>query len=315
MGLPEALRIVPDSELVSTPLCPICGADRAQAVRQLPLQDSPVVEMMRCPNCKASSASAMPSAAHLDKVYDPAHYSATLSNDAQITQALADNIVAEYRRSFALPNTKLKVLDYGGGNGKLAIAIRDKLRAAYPSGPEISATVVDIKKLTEDPSVDFLFVDEFLETDEHYDIIVASAVLEHIPDLQAILKRLLRSGEVDTLVYARCPFEVPLASLAGYRIRWPVHVHDIGPDFWRWVESDSDGRVSLLASRTSLTETSFRSAALRTTLAHLFKFPSHVEKRLLQPLFGYQREVWRLVGGWEAFLRVKASCAEASAAA
>lgn len=306
MSLPSSLRNVPKEDLTFSEDCPICGESRSHGEIVTVLQSIPIeVNMRSCPNCHACSAEALPSAEHLQKVYDPTHYSATLTNLSWLTKSLAKKIVARFDLA---DRTSINVLDYGGGNGKLAKELIKQLHIAYPHIQNIKARVVDLYLEESEPNLDFQYVDDFLKSTDEYDIVVASAVLEHIPNLQAILTRLLDSGTNNALMYARCPYEVPLATIGNfYSINWPIHIHDIGPKFWQTLVNKKQGKVQIIKSQTSLVETSMKDAFLRTVIAHFFKVPSHIETYFLKKIYPYKGHIWPYVGGWEVYLRLNTS--------
>ncbi len=300
MALSADLKQIDENSLVDQECCPVCGDDLDDCKALFTLQEMPVtVEMRQCQNCFAASAAAMPTNEHLHKVYDPSHYQATLTNIHWLVELLAERVV----KNFQLGNRKsIQVLDYGGGNDKLASEVVKQLAVKYPAIKDIKATIVDLYLEPNTEILEFILVDDFLKSDEMYDIVLASAVLEHIPNLQFIFKRLMNAGTPGALFYARTPFEAPLVKLLPFhKINWPIHVHDIGPDFWDNLTSRHDG-IKVLKSQTSIVESSFSNAFARTTVAHILKFPSRIETGIIKKLIPYKKCYWRLVGGWEVFL-------------
>jgi hypothetical protein len=83
-------------------------------------------------------------------------------------------------------------------------------------------------------------------------------------------------------------------------ITYPAHVHDMGSGFWNRFIETFDLRARLLCSRPSIVETTLLKNPIRTALAHALKFPALAELWI----FGQPRvPMWKLVGGWEAFLQ------------
>ena len=128
-----------------------------------------------------------------------------------------------------------------------------------------------------------------------FDLIIASASLEHVPDLRTTLLALLAAMKHGGRFYARTPYMVPLIRLAehfGVRIGfgYPAHLFDLGVGFWNRLPQTLglEGSIRIFASRPSIVESTFSSAPLRSLLAYMLKWPGYI--------FG---ERYRLVGGWE----------------
>ena len=141
-------------------------------------------------------------------------------------------------------------------------------------------------------------------SDERYRIVIASAVLEHLPEANHYLTKLLGAVESLGVFYARTPYEVPLAKLPlNFKTSWPIHVHDMGPDFWEYVIKNRSSDFDVVLSNTSTLESNFKDKALRTSLAFLLKLPSYVETALFKKLIPYRGVIWKYIGGWEVVLR------------
>lgn len=135
--------------------------------------------------------------------------------------------------------------------------------------------------------------------DEKYDLIIASAIIEHLPAPREDMISLLNMLEKGGVFFARTPFIVPIMkifNLMGYSIdfTFPGHIHDLGPNFWNNIVDvlPVDGNYQILASRPSPVETSFSKHFFRTLCAHFLKSPWN--------LF---HNYYRFVGGWEIFIQ------------
>jgi SAM-dependent methyltransferase len=138
--------------------------------------------------------------------------------------------------------------------------------------------------------------------DRSFDLIIASAVLEHLPKPVPTLIDLLGRLAPGGTFYARTPYVVPVMRVAR-RVRvpfdftFPAHLHDLGQPFWDglldWLPL-REGSIGLthVSSRPSPLETSLRSHPIRTAAAALLKAPW----RVLGPRYS-------LVGGWETVYR------------
>jgi hypothetical protein len=88
--------------------------------------------------------------------------------------------------------------------------------------------------------------------------------------------------------------------LRDYDLQFPMHVHDLGPEFWRKLCSDILPGVTLLVSQPSIVKTAFRENPFRTIAAWLFKLPAYLQTRI--PAMRNKPLFWRWVGGWEVVI-------------
>jgi SAM-dependent methyltransferase len=283
--------------------CPIC-ASRRQRVASLRLQEDPPVELLDCASCGASSASHFPDERFLKALYAPSAYASDLLSSSRAIEHTARHIASHV--PLGADYACLRILDYGGGDGRLSTALRDVLREEGHLG-EIELTVVDYfvdERANED--VRFLDVTDFAALDETFDLVIASAVLEHLVDLAWTARKLLSLCAVGGHFYARAPYEAPLARLVpGYRVRWPRHLHDLGPAFWAGFLDTLGFDGALLRSAPSVIESDFRSKPLRTSAAWLMKLPARLEALLLADRIRSDgAHHWPWAGGWEAVLRI-----------
>ena len=133
-----------------------------------------------------------------------------------------------------------------------------------------------------------------------YDLVIASAVIEHVPAARQFLTELLNRIRPGGCFYARTPYVAPLLRLLpGFDFTFPGHVHDLGPAFWASVPDVFDSRLRIRHFQTSLVETSCRENPARAALAHALKLPSRFETIFRQRP---TRLMWPYVGGWEVVL-------------
>ena len=294
--------IVQEDELNETNVsCLVCGAENFNEGRiVLQLQDMPHVLMQECPRCKVVSANPMPNNSYLNKLYNPEIYQSSLTHNDNLSRKCVNNILSFYQPA---NNKIINLLDFGGGNGNLSIQMLQALKRKYGEELQIKATIVDIYPRENTTELEFITVEEFMTSGSKYDIVIASAVLEHIPKLEPVLTKLFSIGKKGALFYSRTPYEVPLAKyIPKYSIKWPRHVHDMGPIFWqKWTNMFP---VEVLCSRTSIVESSFSDKPVMTLLAHLLKLPSILETEMLAKLFRHKQLLWHFVGGWEVFIRL-----------
>jgi SAM-dependent methyltransferase len=284
------------------PACPLCGSNDRSPVYVI--QQDPIVRFLKCASCGAVSASRIPTTDALEAYY-AGYYGSNLfpSGSEQVTfddarrfgKHLAKRVERYGRRS------SIKILDFGGGDGTVALRTAEQL---IESGLEsVAITVVDPSATVvqaADPRIS-LSGQTTLDglSASAYDLVIASAVIEHLPHPRAFLDSLLDLVDPGGIFYARTPYRVPFIKwFTRLGIEWatmyPAHIHDLGQDFWeayfdRIVSSPS---LKLLESRPSIVESSFRGHVLRTLIAYALKAPWY--------LLGKR---YTLVGGWEVLVR------------
>jgi transcription elongation factor Elf1 len=105
--------------------CPFCSSsDRIEAVV---LQKDPVVYVLSCKNCHASSASRMPTQETLSAYYSAYYEGKDKEVAIDIPGKLAGHI---FNNTFNYCDKKtISILDFGGGNGEIAVRLSEKLIA------------------------------------------------------------------------------------------------------------------------------------------------------------------------------------------
>ena len=289
----EALRPAGDR-------CPVC-LDVAARRAVLRLQDDPPIDYLECGACGACSTSAMPTDAYLERYYRRFYAKADSGVTFRDSVRFSKKILAVVR---PLPRGgAFSILDFGGGDGGLAVEIADQLLRAY-SDLSVTITVVDYSQPQEsrDERVSIAGATDLAQVDERFDLVLASAVLEHVPEVHDVLRALLGRALPGGHFYARTPHSLPLKRvLPSYDLLFPAHVHDMGSDFWDNAVRSLKLPGQLVLSRPSMVESLFREDPLRTFAAHLLKLPARVERVLRRGREG--RRWWRLVGGWEVVIR------------
>jgi SAM-dependent methyltransferase len=275
--------------------CPFC---RGTGLRRLfALQEQPRVDLRACDTCGAASASRMPTDTTLTQYYS--RYYTETTAQAHVTVDSVPGFAAHLARlaAAALPSSPRAVLDFGGGDGSIGIALADRLGRSHPVEEVVVVDLSD-EPLTRgrtparrQPGLDDLAPGTF-------DVVLASAILEHLPAPREVLGRLLELAAPGGVFYARTPFVAPLLRVTrrlGLEVEFcfPGHLHDLGPRFWNQVIEviGPVGRWRVLVSRPSPVETSLRVSPLRTIAAHVAKAPW----RLLGNRYPF-------VGGWEIML-------------
>jgi hypothetical protein len=292
--------------------CPICGVQSARAAAGL-IQQEPRVDLLSCPNCLGCSASRMPMPQVLDDYYGGYYH----GDAPRITLAQVNRFVNNLLRvvSFEHETVPLRLLDFGGGDGTLGLAVARKLLAQAPER-RVQLTLVDYQTPRATGTDERLAVSHerhLAQVRGPFDLVLASAVLEHIPELHDVLSQLFQMLAPLGWFYARTPYFAPLKRLLPkLDITYPGHVHDLGAPFWNRVPVTFEQPLRLMVSRPSLIETDWLRQPVRTLTAWVMKLPARLE---LAALPSPRTPRWRLVGGWEVILQrssFRVTCARKS---
>jgi SAM-dependent methyltransferase len=131
-----------------------------------------------------------------------------------------------------------------------------------------------------------------------FDLIIASAIIEHIPYPADSLAIMFSCLNQEGFFYARTPYVLPLLKAAQHvgislDFTYPSHLHDLGPEFWDNIilELGINGNFTI-KSQPSMVETTFRESIPRAILTYLLKFPWRFFPRS-----------YKYIGGWEIFIK------------
>lgn len=276
--------------------CPICGFTGDRAAR-VTIQKNPTVSLLLCPRCRGLSASHMPSAKTLGDFYDSyyanyTHAHVTLYKPERLARRLVREVDVDKDHEF-------RIMDLGGGDG--TISILTARRIASMQKRDVSIEIVDYHsgEPPHEDAISIKFVNNLDDATPNCDLIIASAVFEHIPDLLSTLPKIFQKLRPGGILYARTPYMYPMIKFLHFDMTYPGHVHDLGDEFWSTLPSWLPVPVKLVRSRPSIIESGFleKSKFFRTLIACLFKTPTYVEN--LYP----HRLWWKFYGGWEVILR------------
>ncbi|MFT5813641.1 MAG: hypothetical protein ACI9VT_001394 [Psychroserpens sp.] len=288
--------VVPDENLsIPHEKCPLCLSTGAMNT-ELVLQEAPEVLMLECQNCKGVTANRYPDNEFLESLYDSSHYTSDMMASTRPVDRCAKKIISKIDLS---GRDSVRIVDYGGSKGYLSSSVIDLITRKYPA-ITIEAYVVDFECQLEDPRINFLSIDDFFEKENNFDVIILSAVLEHLPEYRKTMKKVINSWNKDGFLYIRTPYEAPLAKLLqSYKIRWPRHIHDMGSYFLENIFSTYEINPRLIYSAPSVIEADYKLDSKRFILALVLKIPGIIESAVLKSAFGYKGSIWKLVGGWE----------------
>lgn len=296
------VRPLTDADLWAPDSCPVCEstAPRSVIVRA---NESPRVDWLACSVCRGASLSRMPSDEYLDAFYKGYYDSHRRSSEVDdvIWQKLARRISKE----IGLDDTgrdALRILDFGGGRGGVSLAIAKRLARER----SVTVTIADRSfeqshEAHTEHGIHVEYVRSLEQAEGKFDLVIASAVLEHVPRLASVLRDLLEKiRDSGGSFYARTPYALPLRKLySRYDMAFPQHVHDLGPAFWNRLIDRHGIRARTVVSRPAIVESLIWDRPVATVAAHVLKLPGHVERWLRHSPKDY---LWSWVGGWELFL-------------
>jgi SAM-dependent methyltransferase len=283
----------------ATARCPVCLADGPRKPVFL-LQDSPAIHLLQCPKCRVASADQMPLPAVLD-----AYYTSYWPDETdKLTFRSGDYLASRILKYVSIDRNRdpIRILDFGGGEGTLARLIAQGLMQARTVNFEID--VVDWGAADQQVGDNVAIRGHrTLETVKGpYDLVIASAVLEHVPDANAVMRTLFSLVGPGGYFYARTPYVLPLARLhRNLDFTYPGHVHDMGSAFWGRITETFGLRAKVIHSGPSPVETLLTKHPTRTILAWTLKVPALIEGWIVPS--SRRDRFWNLVGGWEIVLR------------
>jgi len=286
----------------ATKVCPTCGSSARRKSVCL-IQIEPLVEFLYCQNCKGCSASSMPTDAYL-KDYYVDYYK---DSEKQITfYGQVERFSRHIYKYLIIDKNKslIKIMDFGGGDGSIAVQLGRIIMKNNPNIRKIHVLSVDyqVQNQFDDGTVEFHSVKNLDEVDCTYDVIIASAIFEHIQNLDKCLVKIFSLITSGGYLYARTPFLMPFKKLFNVPLLYPMHVHDLGPSFWNRIIERYNLDATMVSSRPPLAETEFKERFAYTLLGYLFKLPCFIEKFLRK---NRPDLLWQYVAGWEIVVKVK----------
>lgn len=199
----------------------------------------------------------------------------------------------------------VRILDYGGGDGSLAKAVASRLIAlGRARSAEVRVVDFTLRDASEGEGLRVEYQAPHAPIVGEYDLVLASAILEHIPSLRPVLQTLHSAIAPGGFFYARTPYALPLTRLfPRLDLAYPAHVHDMGSEFWNRFRETFEWDVRVIVSCPSVIAGSLAADPVRTLAATMLKAPAHLEN-WLSPR-SRARRTWNLVGGWEVLLQKK----------
>jgi len=298
LGCPRMKQIVPMNSLSdSLASCIFCAASMSSR-NVARVQDEPPVDVVECSECRAQMVNRLPQRDFLDRLYT-ADYSGHLEASKRLSNALARRISGEIADSWPPPDC-VRILDFGGGTGAFALALGACLSE---KSLRFQVTVVDIVPGRVGDHIQYFDPEAFDKTNQQFDIILCSAVVEHLRDpgfrLTSLFDRLAMGG----WIYVRSPQLGWLKVIKPSWFRWPRHLSDFGPAFWRRFPMLAGWDITVVWSRACRPETEWRLRPVATAVAYVLKAPCFVELGIRRLLRRSEACVYPMVGGWEFLAR------------
>jgi hypothetical protein len=274
--------------------CPVC-AYAGNRPRVIELQRDPPVYLLAC-RCGCMSASRMPQPDVLSGYYR-LYYAAT---GGSATFDGSDRFARHLLRVLGdAPKSDLRILDFGGGvDATLSRSLARRFTGMGTRRVEIALVDYNASCKRDWGAVTVDCHRSLEEAGDGFDLVIASAIVEHIPYPRNTILGLLNSLGAHGRAYFRTPNVASIVQLASYLgvhidFTYPAHLHDMGQAFWENlpVALGLNGEFSLIRSRPSIAETEFRVHPSRTVIAHALKLP-----------WLLLRNRYTMVGGWEAVI-------------
>ena len=263
----------------------------------------PDIKICTCRNCHIGFFNPQPTEEFLKKFYTC--FEVGDHKKARINpRRLASHIKRHSGNLF--PGETYRILDFGGGEGSVSQCI-GQLLISSGIAKKVNISVVDLQSFTH-KSEKFIFQDSYesldqIPQDDKFDIVIASAILEHVKDPKQIILSLLQRMNKGGIFYARTPYTFPFYNMfkklgLSFGMNYPAHLFDMGSYFWSDLlttlnKSDS---YRMKRSHTSLVHTEFRKHPIVNIVSHMVKWPSS--------LIG---KWYPLSGGWEVVIERKTS--------
>lgn len=293
-GFQRAIDVPEDALTQLVQKCGWCQAPNLTLVMFEPAVSQTRVSWLRCLSCSLIQTSHHPSVEYMSQVYGEYYKESSLNE--MITFDSVERIGKYLNRLFInnLPRkNRLEILDVGGGDGSISCSISKGLKESL-SCEEISITVIEsksaIKAIRKFENVSY----QHVLPRSQFDIILLSAVLEHVHNPRELFQYSLDHLEKGGVLYIRTPEVLPLAKalshIPGLRIDtgFPHHLYDFPGAFFQQLISSLDPKhYSVILSQPSIPESRF--FTLRGLVSRFLKLPGRI--RLLNYEFTGGREI------------------------
>jgi 2-polyprenyl-3-methyl-5-hydroxy-6-metoxy-1,4-benzoquinol methylase len=277
--------------------CPLCNSINVKKIGLI--QKNPEVYFCECNVCKIGYADRQPSEEFLKEYYRN-YYNNQAKKTTIDPKLLAKHLYKILSR--IIIRQKFSILDFGSGDGSVSLNLGNTL-LKEGFAKQIDITLIDFFPYRLENENENLFVKQYTSLEEipqnqRFDIIIASAIIEHLKSPGKTLQKLLVLLKKGGVFYSRTPYIMPFFKLLkrtriSVDIQYPGHLFDLGNLFWKNslynLKFDDDYLIRL--SQTSIAEDSFKESFFKALATRIFKIPSN--------FFKYK---YHLVGGWEVII-------------
>jgi 2-polyprenyl-3-methyl-5-hydroxy-6-metoxy-1,4-benzoquinol methylase len=276
--------------------CALCGSNNIKKIECI--ENEPEVNYFFCKDCQVNFTDKQLTVKSTKDLY------LNYFDNHQLKTGIESSLLGEHLYNFFkhknFSSKSLKILDFGGGDGSIVKYFANQLETKN----DFNNTILDVfdvyeceKKLD---GVNYLSTESDIEINK-YDIIIASAVLEHLNSPLSNLQLLFNALKKNGYFYARTPYRLPLrfliSKISGKKIgmQFPWHLFDMGRPFWNHLPSLIYSKfgleVKIELSQPSLVQSPYKENRKKFIFAKLLKMPGYVFKN------------WNYVGGWEVFIK------------
>ncbi|MCL2222329.1 MAG: class I SAM-dependent methyltransferase [Oscillospiraceae bacterium] len=279
--------------------CPICKcSDRTVTTR---LSSTPFA-YYHCNNCSGVSASHYLTEAASKRLFESYYLKHKLHRESQgVTHHNVALLAAHISSYLSFGKSHIYILDFGGGSGLISYEIA-LILLKKGMAQKVDIHIVDINDeqvvACDNDNITinkYAALGDILQLREHgkYDLVIASAVLEHVYFAHDLIAELFRSICINGYIYIRTPYLIPLYKFLkrfGVEIdlQFPDHVHDFSKAFFEKLPGTMKCEsLEIIASRPSLFENSFRKHFMNALISRIIRFPYHFNHR------------YPFVGSWE----------------
>jgi len=299
-------REVPSESLVSRKLCPFCTSPDFK--KCFSIQGVGDVFMNECHVCKLKYVSHIPTPEYLESYYVQSfteYFEAFNPGSETLVTFGKETRFANHlskRLSYLLPDkSNINILDFGGGDGSLAYAFATRI--ALSRNTIISITCCDyVSKLVQsnNPNIELVHIRELDEVNTTFDVIIASASLEHTPNPGEIMRKFGSILAPAGLIYVRTNFISPFIRVSKrIDFSFPAHLEELNPSSLNYLFENCVPGLKILEIRPAIVELSFMSHPVFHLISRVFKFPGVLENII----FGKVSKLrWPFVGAFEAVI-------------
>lgn len=304
-GAFEKILSDPNYESYTEPieLCRCCGSAKFKQLEEYRKN----VHLLRCEQCGAITFSRILKSELLSQCYNDKDYYASFQKQgsSEVTFSEIDRIVKRIAnpimKEHFLNRGHISILDFSGGSGEITVKLAEYLiQSGACSTAEI--LVVDYNSnLYQNHGSNITISHAFpLESvKKQFDLVIASAIIEHIPEAGKTVRELFTLTKTDGYLYFRTPYMYPTYHFLkrfGFSLNllYPEHIWDFSEEWWEHAAENcgyEQNDIQILLSRPSIVCKSLRYEFLGAMAAYLLK------------ALWYLCHKWNLVGGWEIYFK------------